>query len=111
MWYNYMDRTQPYQRSYRTHNLWLDLYHQNLRMPKINAFHVALLKKMSKSFAGVSSLSSRCFVSLLSTRVRTATFVVLDRRSQSSTLLGSDGIKKQSAKHLIDLDSIVFHFD
>ena len=54
MWYNYLKRDQAYLRSYRTHNLWLNMYHENMRLPKINAFHIAVLRKMGKSYSGVS---------------------------------------------------------
>ena len=57
MWYLYLRRDQQYLRSYRTHNLWLDSYHLKMRQPKINAWHVAVLKKMSKNVSGVSHLS------------------------------------------------------
>ena len=58
MWYLYLRRDQHYLRSYRTHNLWLDSYHRKLRTPKINSFHVAVLRRMSKSVSGVSSPNS-----------------------------------------------------
>ena len=54
MWYTYLRRDQQYLRSYRTHNLWLDYYHKKMRVPKIDAFHVAFLRRMSKSVSGVS---------------------------------------------------------
>ena len=57
MWYLYLRRDQQYLRSYRTHNLWLDSYHLKMRQTKINAWHVAVLKKMSKNVSGVSHLS------------------------------------------------------
>ena len=55
MWYNYLKRDQQYMRSYRTHNLWLDQYHEKMRLPKIQALHIAAFKKMAKSYSGVSS--------------------------------------------------------
>ena len=55
MWYMYLRRDQQYLRSYRTHNLWLDSYHKKMRQPKINAIHVAFLRRMSKSVSAVSS--------------------------------------------------------
>ena len=54
MWYTYMRRDGQYLRSYRTHNLWLDFYHKKMRVPKIDAFHGAIMKRMSKSVSGVS---------------------------------------------------------
>ena len=54
MWYMYLRRDQQYLRSYRTHNLWLDSYHKKMRQPKINAIHVAFLRRMSKSVSAVS---------------------------------------------------------
>ena len=54
MWYLYLRRDQQYLRSYRTHNLWLDTYALKMRAPKIQAFHVALLRRLSKSVSGVS---------------------------------------------------------
>ena len=54
MWYNYLRRDQQYLRSYRTHNLWLDIYHKKMRCPKIQTFHVAVLRRMAKSVSGVS---------------------------------------------------------
>lgn len=55
MWYVYLRRDQHYLRSYRSNNLWLDSYHKKMRQPKINAFHVALMRRMSKSVSGVSN--------------------------------------------------------
>merc|ERR1712127_288560 len=49
MWYLYLRRDQHYLRSYRTHNLWLNMYHKKMRIPKINAWHVAVMRRMSKS--------------------------------------------------------------
>ena len=55
MWYLYLRRDQQYLRSYRTHNLWLDTYHKKMRAPKINAWHVSVLRRMAKSVSGVST--------------------------------------------------------
>ena len=55
MWYLYLRRDQHYLRSYRSHNLWLDTYHKKMRQPKINAWHVSLMRRMSKSVSGVSN--------------------------------------------------------
>ena len=60
MWYLYLRRDQQYLRSYRTHNLWLDSYHKKMRQPKINALHVAFLRRMAKSVSAVSVLSVSC---------------------------------------------------
>ena len=57
MWYVYLNRDQQYLRSYRSHNLWLNIYHKKLRTPKIMAWHIAVLKRMSKSCSGVSAKS------------------------------------------------------
>lgn len=54
MWYLYLRRDQHYLRSYRTHNLWLNMYHKKMRIPKINAWHVAVMRRMSKSVSTVS---------------------------------------------------------
>ena len=54
MWYLYLNREQQYLRSYRTHNLWLDSYNKKMRAPKINSFHVAVLRRLSKTVSGVS---------------------------------------------------------
>lgn len=53
MWYLYLRRDQHYLRSYRTHNLWLDSYAKKMRQPKINAWHVAVMRRMAKSTSGV----------------------------------------------------------
>ena len=58
MWYLYLRRDQHYLRSYRTHNLWLDTYHKKMRAPKINSWHVSVLRRMSKSVSGVSTRDS-----------------------------------------------------
>lgn len=55
MWYLYLRRDQHYLRSYRTHNLWLNMYHKKMRIPKINAWHVAIMRRMAKSVSTVSS--------------------------------------------------------
>lgn len=54
MWYVHLKRDQQYMRSFRTHNLWLNLYQEKLRLPKICALHIAFFKRMSKSYSGVS---------------------------------------------------------
>ncbi len=52
MWYLYLNRDQHYLRSYRTHNLWFDLYQKKARTPRIHAFHIGLLKRMGKTYSG-----------------------------------------------------------
>jgi hypothetical protein len=54
MWYVYLRRDQQYMRSHQTHNLWLNQYHEKMRLPKIQALHIAFFKKMAKSYSGVS---------------------------------------------------------
>lgn len=55
-WYLYLNREQLYQRNYRSHNLWLNFYNQKMRQPKIAPFHIALFKRVAKSYSGVSNL-------------------------------------------------------
>ena len=54
-WYLYLNREQLYQRNYRSHNLWLNFYNQKMRQPKIASFHIALFKRIAKSYSGVST--------------------------------------------------------
>ena len=54
MWYNYLNREQPYLRSYRSHNLWLDQYQHTIRTPRAQAFHMQVFKRLAKSYSGVS---------------------------------------------------------
>jgi len=54
MWYSYLNRDQPYLRSYRTNNLWLDQYHKKLRCPRVTAFHIGVFKRMGKTFSDKS---------------------------------------------------------
>ena len=61
MWYLYLRRDQHYLRSYRTHNLWLDTYAKKMRQPKISAWHVAVMRKLSKSVSGVSTQKALIF--------------------------------------------------
>ena len=61
MWYMYLRRDQNYLRSYRTHNLWLDTYALKMRQPKINVWHVAILRRMAKSVSGVSLMHLTCY--------------------------------------------------
>ena len=51
MWYLHLNRSQPYLRSYRTHNLWLDQYSKKIRTPRVHAFHSGLLKRLAKSYS------------------------------------------------------------
>lgn len=53
-WYTSLNRDIPYLRSYRTHNLWLDQYHKKIRTPRITSFHVGVLKRLGKTYSGVS---------------------------------------------------------
>ncbi len=39
-------------RSYRTHNLWLDMYQKKIRTPRVHAFHIGVFKRMAKSYSG-----------------------------------------------------------
>ena len=52
MYYKYLDREQPYLRSYRTHNLWFDQY--LARTQRMTSFHLGVFKRMGKSHSGVS---------------------------------------------------------
>ena len=54
MWYTYLNREQHYLRNYRTHNLWLNYYHQKMRQPRIVPFHLAVFKRIAKTYSGVS---------------------------------------------------------
>lgn len=54
MWYLNLNRNQYYLRSYRTHNLWLDMYQKKLRTPRVHTFHIGLFKRMGKTYSGVS---------------------------------------------------------
>ena len=54
-WYIYLNREQLYQRTYRSHNLWLNWYDKKIRLPKIVPFHIAVFKRIAKSYSGVSS--------------------------------------------------------
>ena len=54
MYYNYLNRDQPYLRSYRTHNLWFDQYQKKVRCPRITGFHIGFFKRMGKTYSGVS---------------------------------------------------------
>ena len=54
MYYKYLNRDQLYLRSYRTHNLWFNQYQMPVRQPRINSFHIGFMKRMAKSYSGVS---------------------------------------------------------
>ena len=41
-------------RSYRTHNLWFDYYHLKTRVPRVIGYSTGLVKRMSKTYSGVS---------------------------------------------------------
>ena len=66
-WYLYLNREQLYQRNYRSHNLWLNFYNQKMRQPKIAPFHIALFKRVAKSYSGVSSTISNNYSKLFLT--------------------------------------------
>ena len=51
MWYVYLNRSQPYLRSYRSHNLWLDQYSKKIRAPRVHSFHIGVLKRLAKSYS------------------------------------------------------------
>lgn len=53
-WYLYLNRDQQYQRSYRTHNLWLDQYAKKMRTPRVHALHIGLMRKLAKNYSNVS---------------------------------------------------------
>ena len=55
-WYIYLNREQLYMRTYRSHNLWLNWYDKKIRLPKIVPFHIAVFKRIAKSYSGVSPL-------------------------------------------------------
>ena len=54
MYYKYLNREQHYLRSYRTHNLWFDLYFKKARVPRMHGLHIALFKRIAKTYSGVS---------------------------------------------------------
>jgi hypothetical protein len=56
-WYTHLNRNQLYLRSYRTHNLWLDQYHRKIRTPRITSFHIGVIRRLSKTYSGVSGSS------------------------------------------------------
>ena len=58
MWYNYLRRDQPYLRSYRTHNLWLNQYHRKIRTQRHTPFHIHIMKRMAKSYSGTRVMAN-----------------------------------------------------
>jgi len=58
-WYTHLNRDQAYLRSYRTHNLWLDQYHRKIRTSRITPFHIGVLKRLGKTYSGVSAVIGR----------------------------------------------------
>ena len=58
MWYNYLRRDQPYLRSYRTHNLWLDQYHKKIRTQRHIPFHINFMKRMAKTYSGTRVMAN-----------------------------------------------------
>jgi hypothetical protein len=57
MWYVHLNRNQLYLRSYRTNNLWLDMYMKKLRTPRVHTFHIGIFKRLAKSYSGSRVLS------------------------------------------------------
>lgn len=60
-WYTHLNRDQAYLRSYRTHNLWLDQYHKKIRTSRITPFHIGVLKRLGKTYSGVSAVTELTF--------------------------------------------------
>ena len=60
MWYNYLDRSKHYLRSYRTHNLWLNQYQIKMRTPRTQGFHITAFKRLAKTYSGVSIQALLC---------------------------------------------------
>ncbi len=55
MWYVHLNREQHYLRSYRSHNLWFDQYAEKARTPRVVNFHIAVFKRLAKTYSGVSN--------------------------------------------------------
>ena len=72
-WYTHLNRDQGYLRSYRSHNLWLDQYHKKIRQPRITPMHSSILKRLGKTYSGVSAL----FDLTRASTVTSASFTVL----------------------------------
>lgn len=53
MWYQYLNREQPYLRSYRTHNLWLNQFHKKIRTPRAQTPYVQMIRRLGKTPSGV----------------------------------------------------------
>lgn len=51
MWYNDLDRSRPYLRSYRQHNLHFNDYHKKAAQSFVEPTSVQFLKRMSKGMA------------------------------------------------------------
>ena len=54
MWYNHLDRSKPYLRSYRNVNLHVDQYDTRLKGPRVASWHINLFRRMGKHYSGVS---------------------------------------------------------
>ena len=65
MWYTYLRRDQPYLRSYRTHNLWLDQYHNKIKTQRNTPFHINFLKRMSKTYSGTRVMANLWGITLI----------------------------------------------
>ena len=58
MWYNSLDRTKPYLRAYRNQNLWMKQQDERIRGPRIISMHINILRRIAKTYAGVSTILS-----------------------------------------------------
>ena len=65
MWYTYLRRDQPYLRSYRTHNLWLDQYHKKIRTQRHTPFHINFMRRMAKTYSGARVMANLWGLSLI----------------------------------------------
>lgn len=55
MWYNNLDRTKPYLRSYRNVNLNMDQYDTRLKGPRVASWHINVFRRIGKHYSGVRS--------------------------------------------------------
>ena len=65
MWYNYLRRDQPYNRHYRTHNLWLNHYQKKIRTQRLHGFHINFMKRMAKHYSGIRVMASLWGLSMI----------------------------------------------
>ena len=56
MWYNTLDRSKPYLRSYRNQNLWMRSQDDRIKGPRIVSMHINIFRRISKTYAGVSRI-------------------------------------------------------